>query len=238
LGQRRSDSGELRRGYLESLVCQAEDLRVLCGVAWRGRRGSWGCCDYLAGVPDCGRADVGDVPAPAAIQLQDCEDSCVGMFLGVRTGMTGNSPRPAHAAGRRPCRAHRQTDLGVWHHDGYVELRDRAQDIIVSGGGKGGENIATIEVEADPYPGVLEVPVVGVPSRTRNRVSCRGLRGAPGAAPTGRADHRGRRSADRPLQRALPGRAGRVAAQDVVWQYRKVEPREAEWSGHRNRVPG
>ena len=34
-------------------------------------------------------------------------------------------------------------DLGVWHPDGYIELRDRAKDIIISGG----ENISTIEVE-------------------------------------------------------------------------------------------
>ncbi|HEV7980683.1 acyl--CoA ligase family protein [Amycolatopsis sp.] len=52
-------------------------------------------------------------------------------------------------------------DLGVQHVDGYVELRDRAKDIIVSGG----ENISTIEVEAalDSHPAVLEVAVVGVP---------------------------------------------------------------------------
>ncbi|RZQ62651.1 acyl--CoA ligase family protein [Amycolatopsis suaedae] len=52
-------------------------------------------------------------------------------------------------------------DLGVWHPDGYIELRDRAKDIIVSGG----ENVSTIEVEAaiDSHPAVLEVAVVGVP---------------------------------------------------------------------------
>ncbi|MFL6143145.1 MAG: long-chain-fatty-acid--CoA ligase [Labedaea sp.] len=53
-------------------------------------------------------------------------------------------------------------DLAVWHPDGYIELRDRAKDIIISGG----ENISTIEVEAaiDSHPAVLEVAVVGVPS--------------------------------------------------------------------------
>ena len=34
-------------------------------------------------------------------------------------------------------------DLGVQHSDGYVELRDRAKDIIISGG----ENISTVEIE-------------------------------------------------------------------------------------------
>jgi fatty-acyl-CoA synthase len=53
-------------------------------------------------------------------------------------------------------------DLAVWHPDGYIELRDRAKDIVISGG----ENISTIEVEAaiDSHPAVLEVAVVGVPN--------------------------------------------------------------------------
>jgi len=51
-------------------------------------------------------------------------------------------------------------DLGVWHPDGYIELRDRKKDIIISGG----ENISSVEVEAVLYshPAVLEVAVVGV----------------------------------------------------------------------------
>lgn len=52
-------------------------------------------------------------------------------------------------------------DLAVMHPDGYIEIRDRAKDIIISGG----ENIATVEVERTLYqhPAVLEVAVVGVP---------------------------------------------------------------------------
>jgi fatty-acyl-CoA synthase len=52
-------------------------------------------------------------------------------------------------------------DLGVQHSDGYVELRDRAKDIIISGG----ENISTVEIEhaIDSHPAVLEVAVIGVP---------------------------------------------------------------------------
>jgi fatty-acyl-CoA synthase len=47
------------------------------------------------------------------------------------------------------------------HPDGYVELRDRAKDIIISGG----ENISTIEVERCIYqhPDVLEVAVIAIP---------------------------------------------------------------------------
>ncbi|WP_346728733.1 AMP-binding protein [Leucobacter manosquensis] len=52
-------------------------------------------------------------------------------------------------------------DLGVRHPDGYVELRDRAKDIIISGG----ENISTIEIEQAlmSHPAVLETAVVAVP---------------------------------------------------------------------------
>jgi fatty-acyl-CoA synthase len=51
-------------------------------------------------------------------------------------------------------------DLAVMHPDGYIELRDRAKDIIISGG----ENISTIEVEQAiaRHPDVLEVAVVAV----------------------------------------------------------------------------
>jgi len=52
-------------------------------------------------------------------------------------------------------------DLGVMYPDGYIELRDRAKDIIISGG----ENISTVEVEQAlmSHPCVLEAAVVGVP---------------------------------------------------------------------------
>ncbi|MGE3622236.1 MAG: hypothetical protein AB7L84_17425, partial [Acidimicrobiia bacterium] len=73
---------------------------------------------------------------------------------------TGPSTRP-------PTRAwpthgwFRTGDLGVLHPDGYVELRDRAKDVIISGG----ENISSIEVEQAlaSHPAVLECAVVAAP---------------------------------------------------------------------------
>jgi len=52
-------------------------------------------------------------------------------------------------------------DLAVMHPDGYVEIRDRSKDIIISGG----ENIASVEVEKvlDSHPSVIESAVVGIP---------------------------------------------------------------------------
>ena len=52
-------------------------------------------------------------------------------------------------------------DLAVMHPDGYVEIRDRSKDVIISGG----ENIASVEVEQvlDSHPSVVESAVVGMP---------------------------------------------------------------------------
>jgi fatty-acyl-CoA synthase len=52
-------------------------------------------------------------------------------------------------------------DAAVVHPDGYVEIRDRFKDVIISGG----ENISSIEVEAAllRHPAVLEAAVVGIP---------------------------------------------------------------------------
>src|SRR5262245_37185694 len=52
-------------------------------------------------------------------------------------------------------------DLAVWHPDGYIEIRDRSKDIIISGG----ENVSSLEVEEVLYrhPAVMEAAVVAKP---------------------------------------------------------------------------
>ena len=61
-------------------------------------------------------------------------------------------------------------DLGVMHPDGYIELKDRSKDIIISGG----ENISSIEVEDVLYkhPAVLEAAVVARPDETWGETPC------------------------------------------------------------------
>ena len=61
-------------------------------------------------------------------------------------------------------------DLGVVHEDGYIELRDRSKDIVISGG----ENISTIEVEGVLYkhPAVLEAAVVARPDERWGETPC------------------------------------------------------------------
>lgn len=61
-------------------------------------------------------------------------------------------------------------DLAVCHPDGYVEIKDRLKDIIISGG----ENISTIEVEGVLYrhPAVLEAAVVARPDEKWGETPC------------------------------------------------------------------
>ena len=72
-------------------------------------------------------------------------------------------------------------DIGVMHPDGYIELRDRSKDIIISGG----ENISTIEVENILYqhPDVQEVAVVGIPHEKWGEVPKAFVAPRPGAVP-------------------------------------------------------
>jgi fatty-acyl-CoA synthase len=64
----------------------------------------------------------------------------------------------------------RTGDLGVMHEDGYLEIRDRSKDIIISGG----ENVSSIEVEGALYrhPDVLEAAVVARPDEIWGETPC------------------------------------------------------------------
>jgi fatty-acyl-CoA synthase len=75
--------------------------------------------------------------------------------------MTGYFDDPERTAEALTDGWYRSGDLAVRHPDGYIELRDRKKDIIVSGG----ENIATIEVEQaiSEHPAVVAVAVVSTP---------------------------------------------------------------------------
>ena len=73
-------------------------------------------------------------------------------------------------------------DLGVMHPDGYIELKDRSKDIIISGG----ENISTIEVEDVLYrhPCVLEAAVVASPDPMWGETPCAFVNVKPEASAT------------------------------------------------------
>src|SRR3546814_2964452 len=64
----------------------------------------------------------------------------------------------------------RTGDLAVMHPDGYAEIKDRAKDIIISGG----ENISSQEIEEVLYrhPLVLEAAVVAMPDEKWGETPC------------------------------------------------------------------
>ena len=71
-------------------------------------------------------------------------------------------------------------DLAVWHDDGYVQIKDRSKDVIISGG----ENISSIEVEDVLYrhPEILEVAVVAKSDEKWGEVPCAFVTLADGAS--------------------------------------------------------
>jgi fatty-acyl-CoA synthase len=95
-------------------------------------------------------ADGGDVPADG--------ETLGEIALRGNDLMLGYYCDPEATAAATPDGWFHTGDLGVMHADGYVELRDRLKDVIVSGG----ENIASVEVEQAiaSHPAVLEAAVV------------------------------------------------------------------------------
>ena len=73
-------------------------------------------------------------------------------------------------------------DLGVMHPDGYIQLKDRSKDIIISGG----ENISSIEVEDVLYkhPAVAHCGVVARPDEKWGETPCAFVELRPGATAT------------------------------------------------------
>ena len=69
-------------------------------------------------------------------------------------------------------------DLGVIHPDGYLEIRDRLKDIIISGG----ENISSVEVESTlfKHPAVAAAAVVAMPHEKWGEVPCAFVETIPG----------------------------------------------------------
>jgi fatty-acyl-CoA synthase len=124
-------------------------------------------------------------------------------------------------------------DLGVMHPDGYIELRDRAKDIIISGG----ENISTIEVEQAiaAHPAVLEVAVIGIPDDFWGETPKAFVVLRDGATATEQEiiDHCKQRLAGFKCPKAIQfGELPKTSTGKV----QKFALREKEWAGHASRV--
>jgi fatty-acyl-CoA synthase len=77
-------------------------------------------------------------------------------------------------------------DLAVRHRDGYMEVKDRSKDVIISGG----ENISSLEIEECLYrhPQVMEAAVVARPDAKWGETPCAFVVLKPGAQPVGAED--------------------------------------------------
>jgi len=91
-----------------------------------------------------------------------CDGKTMGEIAVRGNNVTIGYYRDEAATGAAECNGWFRTgDLGVRFPDGYIELRDRAKDIIITGG----ENVASVEIEKAlaEHPAVLESAVLGRP---------------------------------------------------------------------------
>ena len=126
-------------------------------------------------------------------------------------------------------------DLGVLHPDGYIEIKDRAKDIIISGG----ENISTIEVENTlaAHPDIAEAAVVSRPDEKWGEVPVAFVSPKPGRELT----------AEDVIAFCRERLAHFKAPKEVVFQplprtstgkVQKFSLREQMWEGETNRIKG
>ena len=119
-------------------------------------------------MPTLAGVQVGDSATGAAVP-RDGETIGEVMLRG-NTIMKGYLDNPAATDAAFAGGWFHSGDLGVWHADGYVEIKDRSKDIIISGG----ENISSLEVEECLYrhPQVMEAAVVARPDARWGETPC------------------------------------------------------------------
>ena len=111
------------------------------------------------------------VADPATMQPVPRDGATIGeVMLRGNTIMKGYLRNPAATAEAFAGGWFRSGDLAVWHPDGYIEVKDRSKDIIISGG----ENISSLEVEECLYrhPKVMEAAVVARPDEKWGETPC------------------------------------------------------------------
>jgi fatty-acyl-CoA synthase len=124
-------------------------------------------------------------------------------------------------------------DLAVMHPDGYIELRDRKKDIIISGG----ENISTIEVENMLYqhPAVQEVAVIAVPDEKWGEVPKAFVVPRPGMQPTAEEIMQFCRARMAHFKCPKAVEFGELP-KTSTGKIKKFELREKEWKGYEKRI--
>jgi fatty-acyl-CoA synthase len=111
------------------------------------------------------------VADPANLQEAPQDGRTMGeIFLRGNTVMMGYLKNPSATDAAFAGGWFHTGDLGVRHPDGYIEVKDRSKDVIISGG----ENISSLEVEEVLYrhPKILEAAVVARPDETWGEHPC------------------------------------------------------------------
>jgi fatty-acyl-CoA synthase len=135
-------------------------------------------------MPTLAALQVGD-PATADPVPRDGRSLGEVMLRG-NTLMKGYLKNPAATERAFEREWYRTGDLAVWHPDGYIEIKDRSKDVIISGG----ENISSLEVEECLYrhPAVMEAAVVAQPDPHWGETPCAFVTLKPDAGEIGAAD--------------------------------------------------
>ncbi len=123
------------------------------------------------------------VADPETMEPVPADGASMGeVFLRGNIVMKGYLKNPAATAEAFEGGWFRTGDLGVMHESGYIELKDRSKDLVISGG----ENISTIEVEGVLFrhPAVLEAAVVARPDEKWGETPCAFVALKPGGTAT------------------------------------------------------
>ncbi len=154
----------LTESYGPSTVCAWQQEWEALPVAERaGRMARQGVASLtLGGQRVVDPATLADLPADGATLGE--------LVLRSNTLMKGYLKNPAATTGAFAQGWFHTGDLAVMHPDGYVEIKDRAKDIIISGG----ENISSLEIEEVLYrhPQILEAAVVAKPDPVWGETPC------------------------------------------------------------------
>ena len=169
----------LTESYGPAVICDWRPEWSALGPAEQARRKArQGVANVACSPLRVVGADGADVPADGSTPGEVVLRGNVVML-----GYYRDPEATAAATLQRPDGAWFRTgDVGVVHPDGYMEVRDRAKDVIISGG----ENITSIEVEQTlvRHPGVLEAAVVGAPDEIWGEVPVAFVVPRPGASVT------------------------------------------------------
>jgi len=122
------------------------------------------------------------VASPENLQPVSRDAQVIGeIMLRGNTLMKGYLKNPAATEEAFAGGLYHSGDLAVWHPDGYIEVKDRSKDIIISGG----ENISSLELEEVLYrhPQVMEAAVVAKPDPKWGETPCAFITLKPDAEP-------------------------------------------------------